>query len=137
METTDVYQRVPLSSIYHFIHGDSPTHTECYESRNFQIVNIDRSPIVEYLRGNKVYYLSQSPLFNVREETILYLLDEWHAHKLDVHQAVFAVYRDGRYIVHDGMHRTGVMYHMGVQEIMLRVIRNWWESIDFTDKYVE
>lgn len=137
VEETTTYERVPLKDVYHFIHGHNETHTECYLARNFQIVNIDRSPIVEYLRGNTVYYQSQSRLFNVREESILYLLEEWHTRKFDVHKAIPAVYRDGRYIIHDGMHRTGVMYYMGVQQVTLHMVINWWEALDFTGKYVE
>jgi len=137
LERTDIYVTVPLESVYHFIHGDSDTHAHCYETKNFRIVPIDQSPVVEYLRGNKVYYLSQPKLFVVREQTILYLLNEWHEGKLDSKQAIFAVQKDGRYIIHDGIHRTGIMYHMGVKEITLRIIRNWWETVDFTGKYAE
>jgi hypothetical protein len=137
LEKTDTYQVVSLDSVYHFIHGSSPDHKHCYETGNFRIVPIDNSPIVEYIRGNTVYYTSQSQLFNVREESILYLLEEWDSHRFDVHQAFKAVYRNDRYIIHDGMHRTGVMYFMGVKYVTLRMVRNWWESLDLSDKFVE
>lgn len=137
LERTDIYEKVPLSSVYHFLHGDNESHAECYEMGNFKVVSIDQSPIVEYLRGNKVYYLSQPKLFVVRENVILYLLDEWHKGNFNINQAIFAIYKDGRYIIHDGMHRTGIMYHMGVEMVTLRIIQNWWETVDFTGKYVE
>jgi hypothetical protein len=137
LEITDTYQIVPMDSIYHFIHGHSPNHKHCYETGNFSIVSIDKSPAVEYIRGNTVYYTSQSHLFDVREESILYLLEEWGSHRFDVHQAFKAVYRNDRYIIHDGMHRTSVMYFMGVKYVTLRMVRNWWKSLDLSDKFVE
>lgn len=111
---------IDVDNLYHFIHGHSTTHEECYVYRDFKIEHISNSPVVEYLKGNKEAYFRQSHLFNVREETIHYHMGQYGEDR-DSNSIKVAKVGDD-YVVVDGMHRSSVCYFNGDRKILVRVV---------------
>lgn len=112
---------IDVDNLYHFIHGNSSNNTECYLKKDFNLVHISNCPVVEYLKGNKQHYLNQSNLFNVRESSITYHMNNYDS---DETFEIKVVKIDNKYVVCDGMHRSSILYFNGNRKILVKIVDN-------------
>jgi len=118
---------IDVDNLYHFIHGNSLTQKECYLNKNYKVTHISNSPVVEYLKGNKQNYLSQSNLFLVRENSINYHMENYNS---DFQTFEIKVVKFGnKYVVCDGMHRSSILYFNGNRKLLVNTVDNVSEPI--------
>jgi len=118
---------IDVEDLYHFIHGHSMTHEECYVYRDFKIEHISNSPVVEYLKGNKDAYFRQSHLFNVREKTIHHHMSRYGQDRTS--DSIKVAKLGDYYIAVDGMHQSSVCYFNGDRKLLVRVVDEKTEPV--------
>lgn len=111
---------IDVDNLYHFIHGDASNKNDCYLTKDFKIVPISHSPAVNYLKGYKNEYFSQSKLFIPREDSIKYHFENYNSENIDY--IIKVVKLGNNYVVCDGMHRSSVLYFYGNQKILVEIV---------------
>lgn len=113
---------IDVDNLYHFIHGDGVDLKDCYLSKNFKILPISYSPAVNYLKGYKTDYLTQSKFFIPREDSIKYHFENYNSDNIDY--VIKVVKLGNSYVVCDGMHRSSVLYFYGNRNILVKIVDN-------------
>lgn len=125
---------VDINSIYHMIHGNSNTIEDAYQSGNFKILPIKKSPVVSFINGNIDDYTSQSKLFYKRESSIKYLLNEYELGNRD--WLIKVVFYKGKYIISDGMHRSSILMSKGYSKIFVKIVSSPTEPTAIFERYI-
>jgi hypothetical protein len=127
-------ETIKSDDLYHMIHGNSETLDKCYADHDYKIIPISTSPIVKYLQGDIDEYISQSKIFNVRENSIKYHLDQYNQGESDF--TILVIKRNDIYIVCDGMHRSSVLFFKGHRYINVKVVNSKTEPSARFEDYI-
>jgi hypothetical protein len=111
---------IPTNQLHCFIYLEDVNHTSALENGNFKIVPLSESPILKFLNGDELAYLSQSDLFVKRPESIPYHLGMYELRKLE--DIILVIKFEDKYIICDGMHRASVMFYKGYQQIKVNLV---------------
>ena len=111
---------IPINNLYCFIYLEDVDHESALENGNFKIVPLSESPILKFLKGDELAYVSQSKLFIKRPESIPYHLGMYELGKLE--DTIMVVKFENKYVICDGMHRGSVMVYKGDQTIKVNLV---------------